>query len=462
MFACLHAPGNLPLLLECAGYFSPLIEEETSRDDVVFDVHGLSLIYGTPENIAAEINRRVGIPANIALATNPDAAVHAARGISGITVIPPGREAAMLAPLPLHLLGGSFEERAKRSAAQTVRRTLCSSELARTLNLWGLRTFGEFAALPPAGVAARLGDEGIRMQQLARGEGHRKLRLRTDPLEFREKIEPDTPIDLIEPLLLLLSVTLHRLCDRLRANALSTNEIRISLILERAPAPQETVASSQISSSSATAFRCGAGFQREHPVTLRFPVPLLDPMVFLKLLHLELNSRPPQSPVETMFIEMIPVETRKLQHGLFLPATPEPEKLEITLARIRNLVGPANVGAPELLDTHRPDSFRTVPLRLAPWRSTNRFSPQLVLRRFRPPRPVRVWCTDNGQPGKIISPKKEWRVVACSGPWRTSGDWWKGEPWDCDEWDVEVSDNSLFRIHQDHRMSRWCVEGSYD
>ena len=416
MFACLYAPGNLDLLLECAGYFSPLIEEETSRDDVVFDVHGLGLIYGTPEKIAAEIHRRVGIPANLALAPNPDAAVHAARGIKGVTVIPPDREAAMLAALPLNLLGGS-------------------SELARTLDLWGLRTFGEFAALPPAGVAARLGDEGIHMQQLARGEGHRQLRHRTDPLEFREKIEPDTPIDLIEPLLLLLSVTLNRLCERLRSHSLSTNEIRISLILERAP---------------------------EHPVTLRFPVPLLDPMVFLKLLHLELNNRPPQSPVEKILIEMIPVQGRKMQHGLFLPATPEPEKLEITLARIRNLVGQSNVGAPELVDTHRPDSFRTVPLRLAPWRKAGMFSPQLVLRRFRPPRPVRVWCTGNGQPGKIISAKKEWRVVACAGPWRTSGDWWKGEPWDCEEWDVEVSDNSLFRIHQDRQMRRWCVEGSYD
>jgi protein ImuB len=416
MFACLYAPGNLDLLLECAGYFSPLIEEETSRDDVVFDVHGLGLIYGTPEKIAAEIHRRVGIPANLALAPNPDAAVHAARGIKGVTVIPPGHEAAMLAGLPLHFLGGS-------------------SELARTLDLWGLRTFGEFAALPTVGVAARLGDEGIHMQQLARGEGHRQLRHRTDPLEFREKIEPDTPIDLIEPLLLLLSVTLKRLCERLRSHSLSTNEIRISLILERAP---------------------------EHPVTLRFPVPLLDPMVFLKLLHLELNNRPPQSPVEKIFIEMIPVQGRKMQHGLFLPATPEPEKLEITLARIRNLVGQSNVGAPELVDTHRPDSFRTVPLRLAPWRKARKFSPQLVLRRFRPPRPVRVWCTGDGQPGKIISAKKEWRVVACAGPWRTSGDWWKGEPWDCEEWDVEVSDNSLFRIHQDHQMGRWCVEGSYD
>ena len=42
---------------------------------------------------------------------------------------------------------------------------------------------------------------------------------------------------------------------------------------------------------------------------------------------------------------------------LYLPPSPEPEKLEITLARIRNLVGANNVGAPMVLDTHRPDSF---------------------------------------------------------------------------------------------------------
>src|SRR5882757_9039668 len=76
MFACLHAPGNLSLLVECAGYFSPLIEE-TSPDTVVFDVKGLRWIYGTPEQIASEIQQRAGIPAHLALASNPDAAVHA-------------------------------------------------------------------------------------------------------------------------------------------------------------------------------------------------------------------------------------------------------------------------------------------------------------------------------------------------------------------------------------------------
>src|SRR5262249_42926972 len=156
----------------------------------------------------------------------------------------------------------------------------------------------------------------------------------------------------------------------LRANALSTTEIRISLILERAP---------------------------QHPITLRFPVPILDTRVFLKLLHLELDGRPPQAPVEKILLEMVAVSPRKTQHGLFLPATPEPAKLEVTLARIRNLVGAANVGTPELVDTHRPDSFRMTVLRIAPWKN-GAFSPQLVLRRFRPPRPVQVRCANDGHP----------------------------------------------------------------
>ena len=141
MFACLHAPGNAPLLVECARNFSPLIEE-TSADTVVFDIHGLGLIYGALEHIGMEIQRQVGLPANIALASNPDAAVHAARGFRGLTVIPPGEEAAILAPLPLYLLGGS-------------------PEFAAAMEAWGIRTFGQLAALPPIGIAARLGDEGL-------------------------------------------------------------------------------------------------------------------------------------------------------------------------------------------------------------------------------------------------------------------------------------------------------------
>ena len=88
MYACLHGPGNLELLLECARKFSPHVEE-LPPDTVIFDIRGLETLYGPPENLAREIDRTVGVPANLALAANPDAAAHAARGFRGITVIAP-------------------------------------------------------------------------------------------------------------------------------------------------------------------------------------------------------------------------------------------------------------------------------------------------------------------------------------------------------------------------------------
>jgi protein ImuB len=415
MFACIHAPGNLPLLLECAGHFSPLIEE-TSPDTVVFDVRGLQRIYGAPEQLAAAIQARAIPDARIAIATNADAAVHAARGFRGITVIPSGREAIVLAPLPLYLLGGS-------------------PDFSRNLDLWGIRTFGEFAALPPLGVAARLGDEGAHLHQLANGAGHRQLRLRVDPLEFREERELEESIDLLEPLLFLLAQMLEQLCERLRFHGRATNELRLRLKLER------------VANLSAT---------------LRLPVPMLNAKVLLKLVHLELNERPPKAPVERVYLELLPVEPRTTQHGLFLPAAPEPEKLEITLSRIRGLVGASNVGSPELLDTHRPDAFRMKAITRAKEQDLP-LRPKLALRKRRPPSPAQVWCADHGRPVRVVSPQAgSGPVIASAGPWHVTSDWWTAQAWGRHEWDVEIQNIGVFRIFHLTLEGRWFIDGSYD
>ena len=91
--------------------------------------------------------------------------------------------------------------------------------------------------------------------------------------------------------------------------------------------------------------------------TLRLPVPLLDPKVFLKLLHLDLNANPPGAPIVKIHLSAEPVRPRATQSGLFLPPSPEPEKLELTLARIAGIVGQDKVGSLQLLDTHRPEGF---------------------------------------------------------------------------------------------------------
>src|ERR1017187_7873380 len=99
MFACLHGTGNLTAL---AFEFSPSVEA-TAPDTVTFDVSGLDRIFGLPQDIAGTIARRareIGVKANLALAGNPDAAICAARGFSGVSLIPHGDEGKFLADGP--------------------------------------------------------------------------------------------------------------------------------------------------------------------------------------------------------------------------------------------------------------------------------------------------------------------------------------------------------------------------
>jgi protein ImuB len=433
MFACLYAPGNLSLLVECARGFSPCIEE-TPPDTVVFDARGLESLYGPPEALAREIERRAGVPANIAIASNPDAAIHAARGFHGVTVIAPGNEAAMLAPLPLNLLGWGLARAAP--------------DIAELLHLWGMRTFGDFGKLPPLGVAARLGDTGIELQRLARGEGYRLLRPIEDPLEFEAEMDLEYPVDLLEQLAFILARLLGEVCERLGARSLATNEIRLRLRLENAP---------------------------EHTVVLRLPVPMLDQKAFLRMLQLDLNGRPPTAPVVWVHLAVEPVKPRHTQQGLFVPSSPEPEKLELTVARVRHLVGQDRVGSPEISDTHHPDTFamRAFAPRQAGGTAVaedaalqegtlhKRAWPRLCLRRFRPPRYAQVLVV-NRQPVRIISPAVSGRVLMAKGPWRTSGEWWGRDEWNRDEWDMALESGGVYRVFKEGESARWFVEGEYD
>lgn len=416
MYACIHAPGNLPLLIECARGFSPLVEENPP-DSVVFDARGLESLHGPPLPLAREIERRTGIPASIAIAPNACAAMHAARGFRGITVIEPGKEAEALASLPLNLLGGS-------------------PRTAELLYLWGLKTFGDFARLPPLGVAARLGEEGVELQRLARGEGYRQLRPIEDPLAFTAEMELEHPVESLEPLAFVLARLLNDVCEKLGASSLAANEIRLRLTLERAP---------------------------EHAAALRLPVPMADPRAFLRMLQLELNGRPPSAPILKVHLEAVPARPRRTQHGLFVPALPEPEKLELTVARVRHLVGEGRVGTPSMEDRHRPDSFVLRPF--APAAPSPEIpasgAPALCLRRFRPPKFAQVLLL-NQQPVRVLSPVASGRVVMAKGPWRTSGEWWREDNWNRDEWDLTLQSGGIFRVFQEIGSWRWFLEGSYD
>ena len=443
MFACLHGQGNLTAL---AFEFSPTVER-TAEDTVTFDVSGLDRLFGLPQEIANAIVRRAAelqMKASLALAMNPDAAICAAHGFSGISIIPQGDEAKFLGRLPLRGVG-LLACPGERSSPENL------SEVLETLDRWGIRRFQDLAALPPLGIAERLGPAGLQLRELARGEVERKLIPMEDPLRFEDEIELDYPLELLEPLAFLLARLLGGLATRLAVRGLATDELCLRLKLE-APAAVERV----------------------HERTLRLPVPSLDTKAFLKLLELDLEAHPPAAPVIHVWMQMNPVKPRAAQAGLYVLAAPEPVKLELTLARIRGIVGQDRVGYVELLDTHRPDAFHRAdraasarerwaqPLGTAPLRSglcSNSDGTPLALRRFRPPKPARVELT-SGQPGFIAAAGIRGRVIEYAGPWRSSGDWWTNAAWQRDEWDIALSDGALYRLFCSPQG--WFVEGSYD
>ena len=249
-----------------------------------------------------------------------------------------------------------------------------------------------------------------------------------------------------------------------------------------------------------------------HRITLQLPVPVQDSKTLLKLLQLELQAHPPKAPVKKVLLTIEAASPRKVQGELFIPPGPEPERMEITLARIKAIAGESRVGSPVLLNTHRPDAFqmqrfspsseealgaRTSRPPLAadsgqeinaqhperarrPRSQEHRPSlPHSALRRFRPALPARVEMKD-AVPGFVTFLNQRRKVLAQAGPWRSCGDWWNESSWARNEWDITLIEKSsrarktqpfetvsspetaIYRIYFDLHTQQWFVEGMYD
>jgi protein ImuB len=445
-------------LLDCAQSFSPRVEAG-SCDTIVLDLAGLQPLFGPLPKIARAVARRasaLGLEISVAVAGNPDTAALAARGFSGVTVIREGEEAEQLGSLPVEVL---FENSTQES-----------TQLLETFNRWGIRKLRDLAALPDVALSERLGQVGIHLQTLARGTTSRTLVPVEPPLIFEEVVELEYPLVLLEPLAFLLGRLLEQLCARLEARSLATQELRLCLELENGWQTEDLSTNNE---GTGVLARLGRAQARLFQRTLRLPVPLLDSRTFLKLLQLDLKANPPGAPIVRIQLAAEPVRPRMAQNGLFLPPSPEPEKLELTLARIAGIVGEDKVGSLELLDTHRPEGFRMQ--RFAP---SELFSPRrqgclrgndlvTALRIFRPPLCV-VVTMQNGKPAHINCPTNkamQGEILWAAGPWRSSGDWWEQEGWARDEWDIAMQEESgiaLYRLVRDRLVGRWILEGSYD
>lgn len=415
------------VLLECAGAFSPRVEEcgEAAAFLCIMDIAGTQNLFGPPEMLAKSLRQRVralGISAQVTVSSNFHASGCLAKGLtrSALQVVPQGKEATALSALPLTALD------------------LTDSQ-AETFALWGIHTLGMLAALPERELIARMGQDGKRLRQLACGELPHLFQPIDVPFVLGERAELDFPVEDLESLLFGLSVMLEQLIVRARARMVALACITVTLHLD------------------------GGG---SHSRTVRPAQPTDDKQLWLKLLHLDLEGHPPDAAILTVVLHAEPGNMSKVQLGLFSPQLPEPGRLDVTLARITALVGEGNVGQAVLDDTHMPEGFHIEPFQVSSAISEPVSSDSHVcLRQLRPPQPISL-LLESGRPRSFFFRNQRCLVERAYGPWLKGGEWWNETIWGQEQWDLiaRAQDGTLLFCCVVHNLmqNRWQVVALYD
>lgn len=419
--------------LEMALTVSPRIED-VQPGLLMADLAGLRDPHAAARQLA-NVSERLGLPGNVAVSLNRFVAECAARTQSGVTHIFPGQESAFLHVLPVEFLPLREEAR-------------------QTLYRWGVETLGAFAALPEKAVVDRLGPAATRWLRMAHGQDEPVFQPHQPAEEFQESMDFEWQVADLESLAFVLSDLLKNLCDRLDRKNLAVGKFLLGLKLAG-----------------------GAWYERE----LLLPTAHTDTKTFVTLARLDLSAHPPGEPVEGMRVTLHASPRRVAQFSLFEPVQPSPEKLDVTLARLNNLVGEGRAGTPTLPDSHRDDACVLKPFLPAaapgagkPRRRTSSsssspvaptqekpFALRMALRCLRPAPEAEVRI-ERAVPVHVAARGLcNGAVARHAGPWRSGGEWWTEAEWDFEEWDVAVG-AQLFRIRCELPRIQWRIAGIYD
>ena len=201
-----------------------------------------------------------------------------------------------------------------------------------------------------------------------------------------------------------------------------------------------------------------------HRLEVRPAVPVQSKDLLLKLLNLKLQADPPQAGILGVTLDAEPAIPQLAQRGLFQSQFPEPDKLDLLIARLKAMVGEDNVGSPLLSNSFCDDEFVIAPFQPSAGGKalTESLAPRAALRRFRPAQQVKVLYRD-AIPSVLFWRGERLELGPVSGPWQSSGYWWDGRRWEADEWDaVVVQPLYALRLRYERAVKEWTVAGVYD
>jgi protein ImuB len=323
--------------LDALATFSPGITGPVHAADPAFgtlevQLDGLESLWGPEPVIVTKVRAALapllpGTPRAGIAGTRFAAALAAATGPGPAAVpcvcVPPGGDAAFLAPFPAAALSRDPDVRAR---------------LARL----GLATIGEVGALPRSALVARFGtDVGARLHDRANGRETDPFHPRRSPERLALGLSLDEPIVGLEAVRFVLRRVAGALAAQLDARGSAAGRARLTLTLDptfrpgRLPLP--------------------GGDHPRRIVEQRFPEPSADPEALERLLLARLEKDPPAAPIARLDLELLDVTPAAgHQLALFVPQANAAARLGWQLARLAVRYGEGRVGRLALADPEAP------------------------------------------------------------------------------------------------------------
>jgi len=416
-------------------------------------------------------------------------------------------------PRDTHQAHHTRRPRARTAASADLRQALMAlQQCGATLRRWGITRLGGLAALPRPDVHARLGDLGVAWQRLAAGEDDEPLVPWLAEPVFEDLVELEWPIEGFEPLSFVLARVLEPLAARLERADRGAVAIRTALHLTTRQAHVRVIPLPAPMRDPKTLRTLVLLDLESHPPAAavdRVQVRLEPTPGRVLQWTLFERAQPAPEQVATLMARLTALMGEGRVGSPALVDAWRPGSCAMAP------FAPATADGPSRGETGHVRSGDDRGPRAAPAQAAL----PLAFRRFRLPIPVRV-RVDDGRPARLTTDRRGvtgGAIVQAAGPWRTSGEWWatalerepgvasresdehrreahgwsardadprfpgsdawqgvaaladtvtrvptRSQPWDRDEWDIAMSDGTVYRLFVEREVGQWFLEGVFD
>ena len=418
LYACIISPDvkrDHGALLSVAKQFSYGIE--ILEDGILFDVSGLQNLIGDSNKISQKILDEVkknSISGSIAVAGTADTAALLARGNNGATHIASSDNFTQL----------------------SLENLLIENDTLNVFHDLGIKSISDLRQVPKDDLINRYGQRFKNILDVIEQKGSRLLTPNIKENNVSWNYQLDFPVDDFEQLIFILNNGLDKLLNEVSQYGFSTEQLDL-------------------------AFKLQNKTERIYEIKTSFPT--LEKTFWLKLINLRISLDPPESEIMAMHVTSHFTPPRPAQRGLYAVSRPDPERLLLTVNKLKKLVGEENVGVAVLQDQRIEKAFaldaEAIPNGVEIQNPKSQIqNPVIAFSYFNPPVPAEVLVRDK----KLIFIRTRFfsgRVAEYSGVWKANSKWWD-RSWKTQEWDIEIEDHGVYRLCK--VGDDWFLAGEYD